>query len=141
MRISSARPTFSALALRGPTSAGLYDGFCMTSSGPQVELRWWRGCPSTPKALEDLGAAMAEHGLDPEAVRVTEIRTDDEAESVGFAGSPTILIDGLDVQPPGDDNDVGLSCRIYRTRDGRISPTPDPDDIRDALTAALARRS
>jgi hypothetical protein len=111
------------------------------TSGPQVELRWWRGCPSTPKALEDLGAAMAELGLDPAKVSVCEIATDAEAESAEFAGSPTILIDGRDVQPPGPDNDIGLSCRIYRTRDGRISPTPDLADIREALAAALARRS
>jgi hypothetical protein len=112
----------------------LYDGLM------QVELLWWRGCPSTPKALADLGAAMTEHGLDPASVRVTEIRTDDQAEDVRFAGSPTILIDGRDVQPPGEDNDIGLSCRIYRTRAGRIAPTPDPDDIREALAAALAAR-
>jgi hypothetical protein len=32
-----------------------------------------------------------------------------------------------------------LGCRIYRRRDGRISPTPDPDDLREALRLAAAR--
>jgi hypothetical protein len=32
---------------------------------------------------------------------------------------------------------VGLACRIYRRRDGRISPTPDPADVRDALAGVL----
>jgi hypothetical protein len=30
-----------------------------------------------------------------------------------------------------------LACRIYHRRDGRISPVPDPDDLRAALAAAL----
>jgi hypothetical protein len=49
--------------------------------------------------------------------------------------SPTIRIDGVDVQPPGEEP-VGLTCRVYHRRDGRISPTPDPADVRDALLAA-----
>ena len=45
---------------------------------------------------------------------------------------------GKDIAPPGDDEPVGLNCRIYRRRDGRVSPTPDPEDVRDALTSAIA---
>ena len=52
-----------------------------------------------------------------------------------FVGSPTIRVDGRDIQPP-DDEPVGLTCRVYRLRDGRVSPTPDPADLRDALMAA-----
>jgi hypothetical protein len=32
-----------------------------------------------------------------------------------------------------EDATVALTCRVYRLRDGRFSPTPDPDDVRDAL--------
>ena len=45
-------------------------------------------------------------------------------------------VDGADVQPPGDEP-TGLTCRVYRRRDGRVSPLPDPEDVRDALAAAL----
>ena len=62
-----------------------------------------------------------------------------ESRSVGFVGSPTILIDGADVAPPSQEEPVGLSCRVYRRRDGRISPTPDPDDLREALRRAAER--
>jgi hypothetical protein len=105
-------------------------------SAPRVELLYWSGCPSHPRALEDLREALAEHGLDPAGVIVREVATDEDADAEGFVGSPTIRIDGLDIQPPLDEP-TGLTCRIYKRRDGRISPTPDPLDVRDAIRRAL----
>lgn len=102
-------------------------------SEPHVELLWWDGCPSHPQALEDLRAIMSELGLDPDSVEAREVRTEEEAEREAFVGSPTIRIDGRDVAPPPEGEPTGLSCRVYHLRDGRVSPTPDPDDLRDAL--------
>jgi len=102
----------------------------------EVELLFWDGCPSHPQALAELRRALAEVGGDPAGIRVREVRTDADAAAETFVGSPTIRIDGHDLQPPGDEP-VGLTCRVYRRRDGRFSPTPDPDDLRDALRAAL----
>ena len=34
---------------------------------------------------------------------------------------------------------AGLNCRVYRRRDGRISPTPDPLDLREALAMVTTR--
>jgi hypothetical protein len=105
-----------------------------------VELLWWEGCPSTERALEAVTTAMSELGLAGVDVRMREISTDDDAQEAGFVGSPTILIDGKDLVPAADDEPIGLSCRVYRRRDGRISPIPDPDDLREALARAAARR-
>ncbi len=102
-----------------------------------VELLFWDGCPSHPRALAELRAAMADLGLDPNAVALREIRTHEQATQERFVGSPTIRIDGVDVQPPGDEP-LGLACRVYHRRDGRVSPTPDPADVRDALQVATA---
>lgn len=68
---------------------------------------------------------------------MTEIRTEDEARERAFVGSPTILVAGADVAPPADEP-VGLNCRVYRRRDGTVSPTPDRDDLREALRRARA---
>jgi hypothetical protein len=103
----------------------------------RVELLFWAGCPSHPRALADLREALAATGLDPDGVTVREVETDGDASREGFVGSPTIRIDGVDVQPL-EDEPTGLTCRVYRRRDGRISPTPDPADLRDALRAAAA---
>jgi glutaredoxin len=101
----------------------------------EVELFWWEGCPSTEKALATLRDVLAAEGLDPESVRLREVRSDEDAERVGFVGSPTIRIDGVEVAP-SEDEPVGLNCRVYRLRDGRVSPTPDPEDIREVIRSA-----
>jgi hypothetical protein len=99
----------------------------------QVELLWWDGCPSSDEAHELVRRAMAEAGLDPEALSSVEIDTDELAQREGFVGSPTIRVDGRDVQPPGEPEPPGLTCRVYHLRDGRISPLPDPEDLKEAL--------
>jgi glutaredoxin len=104
-------------------------------SVPDLELLWWEGCPSTERALTELREALADVGLGDAEIRSREIDTDAEAEQAGFRGSPTILIDGEDFAG-GDGEQIGLGCRVYRRRDGRISPTPDPVDLRDALRRA-----
>jgi hypothetical protein len=106
---------------------------------PDVELLWWAGCPSTDAAQAELERAIDDVGLSGVSVRRTEIDTDQKATARRFLGSPTILVDGVDVAGPATEEPIGLSCRVYRQRDGRVSPTPDPDDVREALLASLRR--
>jgi hypothetical protein len=101
-----------------------------------VELLWWDGCPSQPRALSDLRLTMAELGLDAGTIEVRQVETDGEARRESFTGSPTIRVDGVDVSP-AEGEPYGLNCRVYHRRDGRISPTPDLADLRDALSAAM----
>ena len=80
---------------------------------------------------------MRSVGLDPDTIDVREVTTDVDAEREEFVGSPTIRIDGEDLQPPQGEP-TGLACRVYRHRDGRVSPLPDAQDLRDALRAGVA---
>jgi len=100
---------------------------------PDVELQWWQGCPSTERACAELREVLDGLGLDGVAIRMKEIASDEEARAKRFPGSPTILVDGRDVVAPNPDEPIGLTCRVYRRRDGRVSPTPDPADLRDAI--------
>jgi hypothetical protein len=68
---------------------------------------------------------------------VREVHSESDARQERFVGSPTIRIDGTDIQPTQSEP-YGLTCRIYHRRDGRISATPDPADVREALAAAQA---
>jgi hypothetical protein len=96
-----------------------------------VEFLWWEGCPSHPQALAILREEMQALELDPDSIEVREVGTRAQAEREEFVGSPTIRVGGRDVQPT--DEPAGLTCRVYRRRDGRVSPLPDRADVRDAL--------
>jgi hypothetical protein len=104
-----------------------------TVTGVKVELLFWAGCPSHPEAEALLTDVLRERGLDA-AVERREVYTQAEAEELRFPGSPTIRIDGRDVDPEGASARPALTCRIYRLPDGRVSPVPS----REALEAALA---
>lgn len=80
---------------------------------------------------------MGAAGLDPASLELRRIETDAAARRERFVGSPTIRVNGEDVQAPGD-RPIGLSCRVYRLRDGRVSPLPDRADLREALARAGA---
>ncbi|MGH2763988.1 MAG: DF family (seleno)protein [Thermoleophilaceae bacterium] len=98
----------------------------------RVELLWWEGCPSYPDTRADLERVLGEEGIEAD-VELVEVETDEQARAERFPGSPTIKIDGRDIVPPGEGEPYSLTCRIYRLRDGTISPTPDPEDIREAM--------
>jgi hypothetical protein len=95
----------------------------------EIELLYWRGCPSYPEAQE-----LVEEVLGGTAeIRVHEVRSQGEAEELRFPGSPTIRVDGVDVDPAGAEGRAMLACRIYRLPDGKVSPVPS----REMLEAAL----
>jgi hypothetical protein len=98
----------------------------------KVELLWWEGCPSHPEALEDLERVLREEGVDAE-VQLVEVESDGQAHRERFPGSPTIRLDGEDAIAPTEGEPFSLTCRVYRLRDGRVSATPDPEDLRDAV--------
>lgn len=108
-------------------------------SVPSIEILWWEGCPSTEPARALLRSALDEFGHSDIEIRMVEVVSDDQAHSLGFRGSPTIRFDGVDLvtlagaDDPSGDAPAALSCRLYRRRDGRISPTPDPADVRAAV--------
>ena len=105
----------------------------------RVELLWWEGCPSHPETLADLERALAAAGLDSH-VHMVEIQSDEQARSERFPGSPTIRIDGDDIFPRPEGEPYSLTCRVYRLRDGRPSPTPDPEDLLEAIRRIDADR-
>jgi len=101
----------------------------------KVELLWWEGCPSYPETLHDLERVLREEGVAAD-VDLVEVESDEQARSERFPGSPTVRLDGVDALPPSEAEPFSLTCRIYRLRDGRISATPDPEDLRDAVRRA-----
>ncbi|CAN5538555.1 hypothetical protein BH24ACT5_BH24ACT5_26200 [soil metagenome] len=99
-----------------------------------ITLLYFDDCSNWERAAEHLDTLAGEF-LD---LNVTHrlVDTDEEAQRVGFCGSPSILIDGVDAFAPKD-APVGLLCRMYQTPDGHAG-APMIGQLRDA---AMARRS
>ena len=99
----------------------------------RVELLFFDGCTSherlLPRVRELADAAGAELVL-------RRVQTHEEAERERFLGSPTVRVDGRDVDPGARGRvDYGLKCRIYRTAERGQSPLPPEAWIRAALEA------
>src|SRR5262245_4592151 len=97
----------------------------------RIELLYWAGCPSYPEARELLEDVLAASGSDA-SVELREVETDEEAVALRFPGSPTIRVDGRDVDPDGASAPPALTCRIYHV-DGRVSPVPSRKQLEEAL--------
>ncbi|GGO85475.1 hypothetical protein GCM10011584_05530 [Nocardioides phosphati] len=94
-----------------------------------IALLYFDDCPNWKIADERLAAIAAER-LDLTVSRHL-VDTLEEAERLGFHGSPSILVDGVDVFAEPDAG-VGLSCRVYRTPDGQAG-APTIEQLREAL--------
>jgi hypothetical protein len=98
----------------------------------KIDVYYWEGCPSTPEALELLHDVLDAHGLE-RAVELHEVVTHEQAEELRFPGSPTIRVDGRDVDPVGAEAPPSLTCRVYLLPDGRVSPVPSREQLEEAL--------
>jgi hypothetical protein len=98
----------------------------------KVDFLFWRGCPSHPEARELLAEVLAARAIDAQVVE-REVTTEEEARELAFPGSPTIRVDGRDVDPEGASARPSLTCRIYHLPDGRVSPVPSREQLEEAL--------
>ena len=105
---------------------------------PHIELLYSADCPSHDAALQQLRRITAEEGLDPATIDLRLLLTATEANAENFPGSPTIRINGIDIIDPAG-APPSLSCRVYRHRNGRFSPLPEDDSLRQALRRAKTK--
>jgi hypothetical protein len=98
----------------------------------KITFLYFEDCPSHDAALERLRQVLAEEGMQAD-IEVIRVETEEQAEHLHFFGSPTIRIDGQDIDPPPPDVRFALTCRAYYLADGRISPLPSVEMIRRAL--------
>ena len=95
-------------------------------------------CDGRGMAMTVVRRVLEETGV-PARVEVVDVETLDQAEELGFLGSPTVRVGGRDVElRDEDDREVSLGDRIYRTERG-LCCWPDPDWIRNAVLLAVAR--
>jgi hypothetical protein len=119
----------------GPAARSLPgEGGPLPSVVMKVEVLYFDGCPNHEALLPHLRELLESHaaGADIELVRVQDA---DAAERERFLGSPTVRVDGEDVEPgAGERTDFGLKCRLFATPGGRRGMPTD-----EWVLAALER--
>ena len=107
----------------------------VATAAPFVELLYFDGCPGHERLLPIVERLVAEVGGE---LRVRPVETLAAAEAERFLGSPTLRVNGVDVEPgAGARTDFGLKCRIYRSGEGQ-SGVPPEAWVRAALDQARA---
>jgi hypothetical protein len=99
----------------------------------RVELLYIDECPHSAEARGRLEAALAGlgHGDIAVHVRLRLLHSAADTLGTGFAGSPTITVDGADIFPGGAPAS-GLACRVYQTPTGHAG-LPTVDQLTEAL--------
>jgi hypothetical protein len=96
----------------------------------KIEILYVPGCPNYQPTFEKLQAVLAS-----EAVKVgiqgIPVTTEVEAKAVLFPGSPTVRVNGEDVEPH-QTSTPGLACRLYENRSG----IPSEELLRAAISDA-----
>jgi hypothetical protein len=102
---------------------------------PVIEVLYVQGCPHYPATLALVERARAEVGIDTE-LRTSLILDQAAADQARFPGSPTVRVDGRDVEPGSEPAaEYVLGCRLYRL-EHRFAGRPEERWIREALLRA-----
>lgn len=102
-----------------------------------IEFLYFRGCPNHEAARKLLVEVLRENRI---KVTLHNMRIDsrDEAVAKRFLGSPTIRMNGMDVDPSAEHRaDFGMQCRVYLAG-GKYAGMPSKEMIRAALRKVLA---
>jgi len=92
----------------------------------RIEVLYFDGCPSHEAMLPRLRELLDQAEVEEE-IALRRVESTEAAERERFLGSPTLRIDGRDVEPgAAERDDYGLKCRLY-PGEQRMSGIP-PDD-------------
>ena len=101
----------------------------------KIEVFYFDGCPSYPKAVEQVKSVLKEKRVDV-AIEAVPVETHEDALTHRFLGSPTIRVNGLDVEVQSRGReDFGLKCRLYGNGK-KLVGMPDANVIREAIRAS-----
>ena len=100
----------------------------------RIQIVTFQGCPNASATRAALERALASAGI---ANRIEEVDTSapETPEPLRGWGSPTVLIDGVDVE--GQAAPTGPNCRLYRDVEGKVQGAP-PESL---LSAAIRHAS
>jgi len=97
---------------------------------------YFDGCPNWQIARTRLRQVLDRLGRADVPIKGVRVETEHEAMAAGFAGSPTILIDGRDLFPQSTQWTGDLACRLYWTPAGSVG-VPREEDLMSALSERM----
>jgi hypothetical protein len=101
----------------------------------RIEVLYFDGCPNHEALLPRLRELLVSEGISCE-IDLRGITDDEAAQRERFLGSPTVRVNGQDVEPDAEKrSDYGMKCRLYHTPSG-LSGEPEEEWLRAALHAA-----
>lgn len=84
----------------------------------QVNVIYFDGCPNHDPVVSLVREVAAELNVHAE-LGVVKVSSPEDAVRERMLGSPTVLVDGLDIEPAARDrDDYAMSCRIYPGENG-----------------------
>jgi hypothetical protein len=101
----------------------------------KIEILYFDGCPNHEPAVKRVQQLVHEERVSAE---VLEVNVSDAsiAHKVGFLGSPSVRVNGLDVEPEARAaREYGMMCRTYSV-DGRREGLPAREVLRAAIREA-----
>src|SRR5437879_1578791 len=99
----------------------------------EIELLYVYGCPHVRTTLDRLNSILQVKALNCSIVQ-TEVRDHEAARSVAFLGSPSVRINGIDIEAPARKRtDFGIMCRMD---DGKGVP---PESLMQSAIAEARR--
>jgi len=101
----------------------------------QIHLLYSLGCPKWGEALERLKEILVENGI-TRTIIITRIQNSEDAKKFNAHGTPSILINGKDIDKSVRGKPCTYSCRFY-IDDGKLSRIPPEKLIREAVDEAL----
>ena len=106
---------------------------------PLIEVLTFPGCPHRDAAIALAARVCAQLGGAAE-VRVVDIPDQPAAEQARFLGSPTIRVDGRDIEPGAERlQEYVHACRLYQVGHS-LRGLPEEDWLRQALRTAQTRQ-
>jgi phosphopantothenate synthetase len=79
----------------------------------KIEVLYFKGCPNYVPAIARLRTVLSQEGLPADVLEI-EVKDESDAKALNFFGSPTIRVDGSDIEPVSRNmRETGFACRCY----------------------------
>ncbi len=90
----------------------------------KIEVLYFEGCPNHAPAMEMVRRVVVREGIEAQVVPI-DVRDVETAMAVRFLGSPSIRVNGVDIEPGRQDDPPFFGCRTYVVKGMTVGVPPD----------------